>query len=832
MEIIRAKHMGFCFGVLEAINVCNSLVEEKGRKYILGMLVHNKQVVENMEKKGFKLVKEEELLENTDNLKENDIVVVRAHGTSRKVHEKLKERKVKIYDATCVFVNKIRQEIETANEKGYNILFMGDKNHPEVKGVISFADNIQIFESLEEAMEVKIDSDKTYLLSTQTTLNKKKFEEVKKYFKENYQNVIIFDKICGATAVRQKAVEELAFKADIVIIVGDTKSSNTKKLYEISKKLNSESYLVENEEQLDLTIFRGKEVIGITAGASTPEETIMNIEKKIRGTYKMPNVNENQNEFLEMLEDFLPSEEKRLKGRIEKKERNYSYLDVPGLPTTVIVKTEELEGYDVGTVVEVLKIGQLDEKEKEEYYILASRKKIELEKNWERIEDSFNNGTVLEGEVTKKIKGGYLVQALFYPGFLPNSLSEIPENEEKVAGKKVQVIVKDIKHDRDKKNKKITYSVKDIKLAEQAKEFAGLEVGQTVDCVVTEVLEFGLAVDINALKGFIHISEVSWKRLDKLSDAYKVGDKIKAIVVSLDEAKRNVKLSIKKLEADPWATVSNEFKVGDEVDGVVTKVLPYGAFVEIKAGVEGLVHISDFSWTKKKVNVAEYVKEGEKVKVKITDLHPEDRKLKLGIKQLVANPWDSAEKDYAVDTVIKGKVVEVKPFGIFVELTDGIDAFVHSSDYNWIGEETPKFEIGNEVELKITELDLNDRKIKGSLKALRKSPWEHAMEEYKVGTTVEKKIKTVADFGLFVELTKGIDGFIPTQYASKEFIKNIRDKFNEGDVVKARVVEVNKDTQKIKLSIKEIEREEAKREEREQIEKYCVSRAPQRLFQQ
>ena len=822
MEIIRAKHMGFCFGVLEAINVCNSLIEEKGRKYILGMLVHNKQVVEDMEKKGFKLVKEEELLEDIDDLKENDIVVVRAHGTSKKVHEKLKERKVKVYDATCIFVNKIRQEIEIANEKGYNILFMGDKNHPEVKGVISFADNIQIFESLEEAMKVKIDSSKTFFISTQTTLNKKKFEEVKKYFKENYQNVIIFDKICGATAVRQKAVEELAIKADIVIIVGDTKSSNTKKLYEISKKLNSESYLVENEEQLNLSIFSGKKVVGITAGASTPEETIMNIEKKIRGTYKMPNVNENQNEFLEMLEGFLPNQEKRVEGTIESMDQNYSYLDVPGERTAVRVRTEELKGYKVGDTVEVLITGVSEEDDDQEY-IIASRKKIEVEKNWEKIEDSFKNKTVLEGEVTKKIKGGYLVQALFYPGFLPNSLSEIPENEEKVAGRKVQVVVKDIKNDRDKKNKKITYSVKDIKLAEQAKEFAGLEVGQTVDCVVTEVLDFGLAVDINALKGFIHISEVSWKRLDKLSDAYKVGDKIKAVVVSLDEAKRNVKLSIKKLEADPWATVANEFKVGDEVDGVVTKVLPYGAFVEIKAGVEGLVHISDFSWTKKKVNVAEYVKEGEKVKVKITDLHPEDRKLKLGIKQLVANPWDSAEKDYAVDTVIKGKVVEVKPFGIFVELTDGIDAFVHSSDYNWIGEETPKFEIGNEVELKITELDLNDRKIKGSLKALRKSPWEHAMEEYKVGTTVEKKVKTVADFGLFVELTKGIDGFIPTQFASKEFIKNIRDKFNEGDIVKARVVEVNKDTQKIKLSIKEIEREEAKREEKEQIEKYSVS---------
>ena len=823
MEIIRAKYMGFCFGVLEAINVCNSLVEEKGKKYILGMLVHNKQVVEDMQRKGFRLVTEEELLQDVDSLKENDIVVIRAHGTSKKVHEKLKERKVKVFDATCIFVNKIRQEIEIANEKGYSILFMGDRNHPEVKGVISFADDIQIFESYEEATKLKIDLDKTYLLSTQTTLNKRKFEEVKKFFKENYKNVIIFDKICGATAVRQKAVEDLAVKVELMIVVGDTKSSNTKKLYEISKKLNDNTYLIENEKQLDLDIFSGKKVVGITAGASTPEETIMNIEKKIRGIYKMSNVNENQNEFSQMLEEFLPNQEKRVEGVIESMDQNFSYLDVPGERTAVRVRTDELKGYKVGDTVEVLITG-LSEEDDDQEYITASRKKIEVEKNWEKIEDSFKNKTILDAEVTKKIKGGYLVQALLYPGFLPNSLSEIPDNEEKVVGKKIQVIVKDIKVDpKDKRNKKITYSVKDIKIAEQEKEFAALEVGQIVDCVVTEVLDFGLAVDINTLKGFIHISEVSWKRLDKLSDIYKVGDHIKAVIVSLDEAKRNVKLSIKKLEEDPWATVANEFKVNDEVEGTVTKVLPYGAFVEIKPGIEGLVHISDFSWTKKKVNVSDYVKEGEKVKVRITDLHPEDRKLKLGIKQLVANPWETAEKDFAVGTVIKGKIVEVKPFGIFVEIADGIDAFVHSSDYNWIGEETPKFEIGNEVELKITELDLNNKKIKGSLKALRKSPWEHVLEEYKVGTTVEKKIKTVADFGLFIELIKGIDGFIPTQFASKEFIKNIRDKFKEGDIVKAQVVEVNKDTQKIKLSIKKIEIEEEKREEREQIEKYSTS---------
>ena len=367
MEIIRAKHMGFCFGVLEAINVCNSLVEEKGRKYILGMLVHNKQVVEDMQRKGFKLVTEDELLEDMDELKEGDIVVIRAHGTSKSIHEKLKERKVKVFDATCIFVNKIRQEIEIANENGYSILFMGDKNHPEVKGIISFADDIQIFESFEEAKKLKIDIDKTYLLSTQTTLNKKKFEEIKKYFKENYKNVVIFDKICGATAVRQKAVEDLATKVEVMIIVGDTKSSNTKKLYEISKKLNDNSYLVENEEQLDLTIFRDKKVVGITAGASTPEETIMNIEKKIRGIYKMSNVNENQNEFLEMLEGFLPNQEKRVEGVIESMDQNFSYLDVPGERTAVRVRTDELKDYKVGDTVEVLITGLSEEDDDQEY---------------------------------------------------------------------------------------------------------------------------------------------------------------------------------------------------------------------------------------------------------------------------------------------------------------------------------------------------------------------------------------------------------------------------------------------------------------------------------
>nr|WP_293995473.1 4-hydroxy-3-methylbut-2-enyl diphosphate reductase [uncultured Fusobacterium sp.] len=283
MEIIRAKHMGFCFGVLEAINICNSLKDEKRKKYILGMLVHNKYVMEDMKNKGFEVVTEEEILKGEDPLKEGDILVVRAHGTTKAIHERLKNKNITLYDATCIFVNKIKNEVDIANKNGYTILFVGDRNHPEVKGIISYADKIEIFETLEEAKQLKIEKNNKYLLSTQTTLNKKKFEEIKNFFQNVYENVKIFDKICGATSVRQKSVEELAPKVDLMLVIGDRKSSNTKKLYEISKRVNDETYLVESDEDLDLRIFKDKNTVGITAGASTPEEIIKNIENKIRG---------------------------------------------------------------------------------------------------------------------------------------------------------------------------------------------------------------------------------------------------------------------------------------------------------------------------------------------------------------------------------------------------------------------------------------------------------------------------------------------------------------------------------------------------------------------
>lgn len=288
MEIKRAEKMGFCFGVAGAINLCNKIIDEKnfeGNLFILGMLVHNTKVTSDMEKKGFRTLSEDDLREKKINFSKKDVVIIRAHGTTKEIYDILEKERVKIYDATCVFVERIRKALIEAESNGKKIIFIGDKNHPEVKGIVSFGKNVEIVNSFEEFKELHIDENEHYCLLTQTTLNKELFFQIKDYINEKYENIEIFSKICGATYERQKAVEKLAKEVDIVLIVGDNKSSNSKKLYEISKSVNEKSYLIQDMTELNSSWFDNVEKIGITAGASTPEEIILEIENEIRGTF-------------------------------------------------------------------------------------------------------------------------------------------------------------------------------------------------------------------------------------------------------------------------------------------------------------------------------------------------------------------------------------------------------------------------------------------------------------------------------------------------------------------------------------------------------------------
>ncbi|MEF9933143.1 MAG: 4-hydroxy-3-methylbut-2-enyl diphosphate reductase [Cetobacterium sp.] len=288
MEIVRAKKMGFCFGVAGAINICQSVAKEcEDRKFILGMVVHNKNVVSKMRDIGFEMITEEELLSGEDTLRKGDTVVVRAHGTTKAIYDILNKKEVIVKDAACIFVTKIRDILIERESLGEDILFIGDKNHPEVKGIISFGDHVEIFGDLEELKAISLDKNKKYALLTQTTLNKNKLKEVKEYLEKNYSNVNIFDRICGATYERQKSAEELAQVVDLVLIVGDRNSSNSRKLFEISKKYNEKSYLIQDESEIDFSWFDGIKSVGITAGASTPEEIIVNIENKMRGNFNV-----------------------------------------------------------------------------------------------------------------------------------------------------------------------------------------------------------------------------------------------------------------------------------------------------------------------------------------------------------------------------------------------------------------------------------------------------------------------------------------------------------------------------------------------------------------
>lgn len=288
MEIIRAKKMGFCFGVKKAVETCYEVVKEKDKKkYILGMVVHNKDVVKEMQDIGFQIVEEEKILNKQDSLKKGDIVVVRAHGTTSEIMEILKEKQVEIHDATCIFVDKIKEILIEREDLGDEIIFIGDKEHPEVKGIISFGKNINIFKDLEELEGSLLNKSKKYSVLTQTTLNKKKFLEIKDYLQKNYSNAQIFDRICGATSERQEATRELAEKTDLVLVIGDLKSSNSKKLLEVALSINPNSYLIQNETELNMDLIKENMKIGITAGASTPEEIIKKIENKIRGNFNV-----------------------------------------------------------------------------------------------------------------------------------------------------------------------------------------------------------------------------------------------------------------------------------------------------------------------------------------------------------------------------------------------------------------------------------------------------------------------------------------------------------------------------------------------------------------
>jgi small subunit ribosomal protein S1 len=518
---------------------------------------------------------------------------------------------------------------------------------------------------------------------------------------------------------------------------------------------------------------------------------------------------ENIDNFEELLNDYLFETTKGdvKKGKILKRDSEFAYLEIGG-KGEARVNSYEVEDYKDGDEIEVI----VTNTEDKEGYVRVSRTAYEMGINEEKLQKSCEEGEVLEGKVEKKVNGGYIVDVLKFKAFMPNSLS----TSKAVEGKKVKVVIKEIK---EGKVKKIIVSSREIEDKEANQKMALIKEGDIVNVEIREVLEFGLTVDVNGLNGFIHVSEIAWRKVENLKELYKAGEKIDAKIIVADTQKKSIKLSIKQTKVDPWNKVAEKYTEGKEVKVKVLRIVNFGAFVEIEEGIEGLIHVSDLSWGKK-VNIDEFVKPGDEITAIITDIKIEDKKIRLGVKQLKKDPWDGAVEKYSLGTVVSAKIVEVKEFGIFAEIEEGVDIFIHVSDLKWERAETAAYKVGDSIKAKIIEIDGDSKKIKGSVKSLEKSPWEKVSEKYAVGQKIKRKVESITNFGIFIEIENGIDGMIHISQASADFIKNLDERFKVGDEVEAEIIEIDAEHKKIKLSIKKIETAEQEKEEKELIEKY------------
>ncbi len=489
-----------------------------------------------------------------------------------------------------------------------------------------------------------------------------------------------------------------------------------------------------------------------------------------------------------------------VKGRVVRISGNEVVVDIGYKSEGFIPKEEFLwEDIEIGKEIDVF----VETTEDDEGMLVISKKKADRLMGWEKIIANHKEGSIVEGKVARIVKGGFIVDIYGMDCFLPNSLSTFRGRERQVLGQNFNFMI--IKINRLRKN--IVVSRKDAlqKEKEEAQKrlWEELKEGDVREGVVKNITDFGAFIDLGGVDGLLHITDMSWGKLSHPSELLKVGDKIKVKVLSVDRTAGKVALGLKQLTEDPWSKVEEKYPVGSRVRGKVVNIMPYGVFVELEPGVEGLVHISEMSWTRRSVNPHELFSVGQEVEAVVLHVDKDKRKLSLGTKQLLPNPWDNIEEKIPIGAVMKGKVKGFTDYGAFVELVDGIEGMVHVSDMSWTRRITHPQEVlkkGEEVEVKVLSVDKEAQKIALGIKQLKPNPWPEIVEKYKVGTVVEGEVVKVTNFGVFVKLEDDLEGLV---YMS-EMDKALAEHLKPHDKVKVKIVKVDPDQMKIGLSMKDI----------------------------
>jgi len=500
-------------------------------------------------------------------------------------------------------------------------------------------------------------------------------------------------------------------------------------------------------------------------------------------------------------------------GRVVSIDKDHVLVDI-GYKSEGQVRIQEFLDHSgnvsakVGDTIEVMVEWWDDEDER----VLLSKDKAANIKVWESIKTSYDEEGTVKGTITNRVKGGFSVD-IGVPAFLPGSQADLRpiRNLDEMVGKEFDFKI--LKYNRKRSN--IVLSRRAI-LEKELEEkrtttLATIEEGKVVEGIVKNITEYGVFVDLGGVDGLLHITDISWGRVKHPSELFSIGDPITVKILNLDLENERVSLGMKQLAEDPWSTAAENYAVGSRVTGKVVSLTDYGAFIELEEGIEGLIHVSEMSWTRKVRHPSKVVSVGDEVEAIVLDIKPESRRISLGMKQVVPNPWDVISEKYPIGTTIEGKLKNITDFGLFIGIDEGIDGLVHISDISWtkrIKHPSELFKKGDVIQAIVLDIEKDNERFSLGIKQLQADPWQTVVERYQVGKEITGTVTNLTDFGIFVELEEGIEGLVHISEISKEKIKSPTEKFKVGDVITARVMNINTEERRIGLSIKRLEIED------------------------
>ena len=645
MQVILAETAGFCYGVERAVKLAEKTAQEHGGA-MLGSIIHNAAVVAHLESLGMRQVNA------PDEVAAGETVLIRSHGERRETLEALESRGAQVVSATCPNVQRIQRLIADSEQEGRQVIIIGEAHHPEVIGLSSWCHDAIVLENPERVEQWMhnnpLASDMPILLVAQTTCIRSLWEKCVKILKKQCTNLKVYDTICNATQKRQSEAADIAAKVDVMVVVGDRKSANTRHLSEICKEACPRVIQIETADELSPDIFLGCSVAGLTAGASTPASIIKEVYTTMTEEIKTTEGTESFEELLEKSFKTLNTGDKvtgvvtaigATEIQVDLGCKQAGYIPVSELSNDPDAKVEDI--VHVGDEIETYIVRVNDV----EGYATLSKKRLDAVKVWENIEEAVENKTILEGTVTEENKGGIVVSVKGVRVFVPASQSGQPRDADLSAmlKQKVQLRVTEVNRARRRVVGSIKSVLNEARQAAQAEIWNNIEVGKHYTGTVKSMTSYGVFVDIGGVDGMVHISELSWSRIKNPAEVVSVGDTLDVYVISFDPEKRKISLGVKDRTQNPWDVFMNTYKVGDVANVRIVKLMTFGAFAEVVPGVDGLIHISQIA-DRRIDKPSDVLSEGQMVDAKITAVDEEKKKISLSIRALLTPAAQEAER--------------------------------------------------------------------------------------------------------------------------------------------------------------------------------------------